>query len=430
MTDSTISKALPRLLTVLLLGGVLSTLHAGVPFRARIIDDRVGCLEVTVPEAEEHRSLPYYLPSRGESITFSFDLLEDAPRSLRYRLFYYDADWRPSPLVSSETQSGFLSGVVPYPEPSVATKVHYWHYSLNLNSLSDPAPKLSGNWRIFFFEEGYESMPLLEVSFGVVDPIFEVEADGSANTQKGVYGRYQELSATVRANTPTTSYLERGVKLLVAQNGRSDNAQLLEKPSFVGLDYLEFKQEVAALFEGGNEYLSFEILGATESNMGVERLALEGTVPYAVLYPSENGSSKVYQSLADADGRRVVRAPYGSTGGATEADYYYVEFTFYSPLLEQSIFLCGEAFDVLPLDERKLHYDAQLGAYKTVLLLKAGYYSYQYLAGSPLGDLPLQSEMTVGSHYQTSNSYTVIVYYRDMEQRNDTIVAVQELQTR
>lgn len=406
-------------------GGCL--LSAGVPFRSSYYDSRVNSLIVSVPEAEEYRPFPYYIPSQGERITFSFDLLEEVPRILRYRLEYYDADWSPSPLLTSEVQSGIPTGLVPYPEPSIATKVHYWHYSFTLSPSSDPTPKLSGNWRIVFFEEGNESTPLVEVSFGLVDPIFKLEVAASGNTQEGIYRSNQEVSATVRSSGTTAGYLEKGITLFVAQNGRSDNAQLLRKPSFVGLDYIEFAYQEAALFEGGNEYFSFEILGDTESNMGVKQLDTKVTPSYAVLFPHKNSSKQRYQTSADADGRQVIRAPYGSANGATEADYYEVEFTFLSPYIGSSLFLSGAAFDPLPCSERKMSYDADRGAYDGVWLLKAGYYSYQYLWGDSSCTTPLRSAPTVGSHYQTSNSYTVVAYFRGMNERNDKMVAVKEL---
>ncbi|MBQ8276905.1 MAG: DUF5103 domain-containing protein, partial [Bacteroidaceae bacterium] len=60
------------------------------------------------------------------------------------------------------------------------------------------------------------------------------------------------------------------------------------------------------------------------------------------------------------------------------------------------------------------------GAYEISLLLKQGYYSYQYLAG-PHGR---RTGMTSaeGNFWQTENEYTILVYYRPAGSRYDRLV--------
>ena len=58
--------------------------------------------------------------------------------------------------------------------------------------------------------------------------------------------------------------------------------------------------------------------------------------------------------------------------------------------------------------------------YEAIVLLKQGYYSYQYLILRADGTTaPLQSE---GNFYQTRNEYQALIYYRGIGERADRLV--------
>lgn len=415
-----------RALLSLLIISSCTPLRGELPFRTTYLDSRVATLEISIPGETNHRPIPYYIPSQGESIQFDFDLLEDIPLSLCYRLEYYDAHWQPSRKPLLETQQGFSTGELPRPQPSISTKVHYWHYALTLDEESNPHPILSGNWKIYFYEEGKEYTPLLEVSFAILNPSFELEVETSNFTLSGKYDEEQEVSLSISPSSMLNGSLEKGTTVLVLQNGRRDNAVYLTEPSFSSSLSLHYDFEKVALFEGGNEYTSFEILGEAESNMGVEILDASSEISYAKLYPTKNKLVKMYAYREDADGRFVIRAPYGASNPVTDADYYIVEFTFYSPRLDNPLFISGEAFEPYPIEERILKYDESESAYKGRFLLKAGYYSYLYLSGQSESIFPLTSEESVGNHCETTNHYTVLVYYRELGTDYDQLLASQE----
>lgn len=415
----------------LLLYAIALNARSGEPLRACYYDSRINSLEVTIknPQGELHRAFPYFSPSQGEALEIAFDFVDDAPApSLYYTLQYFDVHWHASDLSPTDTYRGLRSGQVQQPTPSGATKVNYWHYKLLLNEKSNPFPKLSGNWRILFHTLGNEDDPVLMVSFVLLeDATLSVEASISEKTQREAFGAYQEVSTRVVTEAFDADAGRGDLTVVVLQNGRSDNASLAQKTFAKGEPYVDFTLAESALFEGGSEYTAFELLGEGNSNMGVAYLDSYQPITEVELLAVSNGANKVYAYRDDVDGRLLFRAPSRSLDPATEADYYYVTFTFLSPLLAETLYLSGEAFDPMPLEDRQLHYSSALGGYRTTLLLKGGYYSYQILGRSEDSSRALSSKMTVGSHYQTTNQYTILVYYRGFRDSYDRLVATCEL---
>ncbi len=73
-------------------------------------------------------------------------------------------------------------------------------------------------------------------------------------------------------------------------------------------------------------------------------------------------------------------------------------------------------------------YNADNGAYECIILLKQGWYNYEYvfLKGNSRNGVPTKFE---GSHYETENDYTVLIYYRNPRERYDRVLGVQTVNT-
>ena len=75
------------------------------------------------------------------------------------------------------------------------------------------------------------------------------------------------------------------------------------------------------------------------------------------------------------------------------------------------------------IPEYKMHYNEQDGVYEAAVLLKQGYYSYQYVVARTDGTTaPVSTE---GSFYQTENKYQALLYYRGTGERTDRLVGYQ-----
>jgi hypothetical protein len=114
----------------------------------------------------------------------------------------------------------------------------------------------------------------------------------------------------------------------------------------------------------------------------------------------------------------------------TDADYVYVYFTLPSkyPVEGGRMYVSG-AFNNWSFDTNNLmNYNPDDGAYECIILLKQGWYNYEYVF---LNDKTRNSVATrfEGSHYETENDYTVLIYYRNSRERYDRVLGARTVNT-
>ena len=106
------------------------------------------------------------------------------------------------------------------------------------------------------------------------------------------------------------------------------------------------------------------------------------------------------------------------------SNYAYVNFSLQSKPLKGDVFVQG-AFNNWALNSRnKMTYDTTQQLYKARILLKQGWYDYQYYVRSP--EIP--AYFLEGSHFQTENLYEIFVYYRAFKPRADLLIGYMVLQ--
>ena len=65
-----------------------------------------------------------------------------------------------------------------------------------------------------------------------------------------------------------------------------------------------------------------------------------------------------------------------------------------------------------------MQYDSAKDEYSARILMKQGWYDYQYLVQSP----NVAPYMLEGSHFQTENFYEILVYYRPFQPQADLLI--------
>ncbi|MFI5203904.1 MAG: hypothetical protein ACHQF2_05355, partial [Flavobacteriales bacterium] len=71
--------------------------------------------------------------------------------------------------------------------------------------------------------------------------------------------------------------------------------------------------------------------------------------------------------------------------------------------------------------ELKMKYDDETGDYTAAVRLKQGYYNYMYVVSKDEKNIPDDVRME-GTHFDTENDYTIIVYYHDLKTNTDLAV--------
>jgi hypothetical protein len=75
-------------------------------------------------------------------------------------------------------------------------------------------------------------------------------------------------------------------------------------------------------------------------------------------------------------------------------------------------------------DQTLLEYNKLSKTYQAAFYLKQGFYNYTYVVENPDGSIDKQS--LNGSHFQTENTYSILVYYRKFGDRHESLIGFGE----
>lgn len=388
--------------------------------RNEIVDSQIASLQVM---SGDDASSPAIIELNGNgSINIAFDDLTHEYRRFAYRLEHCEADWTVSEeLFQSDYCHGFADGnTIDDVTESINTNILYTHYSLTIPN-EKCAPKMSGNYRLTIYDENDSNVAAV-VCFMIVEPLMSLQMSATSNTDIEMNGRYQQLEMQldyedVRVTNPKTE-----IATIVMQNGRWDNAVVNPSPQYYTPHSMRWQHCRALIFNGGNEYRKFETLSTSHSTMGIERVEWDGADYHSYLWTDEPRPNYVYDE--DDNGGFYIRNS-DNIENDYASEYVYVHFTLKCPKSSNDIYINGNWTYDRFLPQYKMEYDEQAQLYGKTVLLKQGYYSYQYLEHKGDGIFaPLTSE---GNFYETENEYQCLIYYKGVGQRSDRLVGYGEV---
>lgn len=370
--------------------------------------------------AHNDQLLPVMVLGTDDSIVVSFDELSDDRRYMRYELIHCDSRWRPDGLVAPEFLDGFNEGVVDDYAFSQATTTHYVNYRIVLPN-KDMQLRLSGNYLLRVYDENDPDKTLLQTRFSVVEPMVKIRGSVSSRTDMDYNDAHQQLTLEIDAEGMPVHNMYSDLRVVVVQNGRKDNAVHLSVPTRVSGSTAVFEHDRNLIFPAGNEYRRMEIISVTYPGMGVDELGYMHPFYHATLYCDTPRNEQSYTYDRTQHGRFRIRE-FNSDDSDVEADYMLTHFALDIPeLVNADVFIDGDmtlrSFD----PASRMVYNRATGRYELAMLLKQGAYNYQYLT-VPHGSMRGNTANIEGDFYQTSNEYTVYVYYRALGQRYDRLV--------
>ncbi len=395
---------------------------AGWAQRNRILNPDIASLQVVA--GNNWLSMPVIDLGECVPVNIAFDDLTHEYRRYAYKVEHCNADWSTSgDLFVSDYIDGFnADNVIEHVEQSINTNMLYTHYRFQIPNERCKL-KMSGNYRVTIYDANDDDKAVAECCFMVVEPRMGIKLSVDANTDKGINSRWQQVAMEVKYGEGlSVTDVQRQIYTVVMQNGRWDNAVVNAKSQFVMGDGLRWSHNAQLVFEAGNEYRKFEMLDVRQANMGVEKIDWDGEAYHAYLWPDEPRGSYVFDE--DANGAFYIRNSDNRENNST-SEYVHVHFTLRSPRLEGDVFVNGVWTNDLLAAPYKMQYDEGAQCYRLSLLLKQGYYSYQYVWQQSNGQIAtVPSE---GSFYQTENRYQALVYYRKLGERADRLVGFAEI---
>lgn len=388
----------------------------------RVFDESIRTLQVC---ADGNPTLPPWLAmGKGQHVEVSWDQMSHDYHRYIYYVYHCDADWQVSEGIF---ESDWLTGTNGQPvedyEKSFNTTQIYTHYRLSLPN-KDVGILLSGNYCVKVFSDGCEpdeDEPLLEARFCVYENKVSISQQISANTDIDFNAQHQQLTLRIGYGSLRVSDPLQEFRVQVLQNRRWDSMVTDLKPNERNASGMAFTHNRQLIFPAGNEYHRFEILDVQRTAVGVD--CMEWYEPYYHATLLEDCPARNYSYVEDQNGVRVIRSPEDGSENTT-AEYVVTHFVFKSPRLQGGdVYVCGSWTGEPFSPECRMEYDEQLKQYHVAVLLKQGYYSYQYRQETD------GTRRTDGDFFEAENEYTTLVYYREHGGRYDRLVGCSAVST-
>ena len=367
-------------------------------------------------------SYPIIKLNSDEKLAFSFDLLSDQPETYYYTIIHCDKDWKKSDIFPNDYQTGYPENPIEDYANSFNTTVNYIHYKLVLPN-ERVSIKLSGNYIIRIYASDKPDESVITQRFIVTEDAARVSVTAHRPQMTKENNTHQQIDFVVNYTGLALNDPYRNVTAFILQNGRWDNAKRNLKPDFYGDNELKYNSlSDKNIFRGGNEYRYFDIKSIRYQTEYVKRIDYLFPNYNVYLQPSENRETKPYFYWQDFNGKYYIAFQEGHKPD-TESDYVNVYFTIPSDqeIKGGKMYVSGGlnnwAFDKNNL----MTYNPVNKAYECNMLLKQGWYNYEYVFlkdGETIGTASLFE----GSHYETENDYVVLIYYRNPRDRYDRVI--------
>jgi hypothetical protein len=161
--------------------------------------------------------------------------------------------------------------------------------------------------------------------------------------------------------------------------------------------------------------------------MGIRAIEFRDPYYYLFLETDQSRRKESYLTRNDLNGSFLVKND-RVTDSDLESDYIYVHFTLVPPdqVTNDQIYVFGALTDWQCLPENQMTYQPDTKMYEADLLLKQGFYDYQYAILNK-DTKAIDATFLEGSHVETENNYPVFVYFRGFSARYDRLIAYRVL---
>lgn len=381
---------------------------------------KAGIRTVKFHPENEPREMPIIKLNSGQRLMLTFDDLFEDYMELSYTVIHCNADWTPSSLMPQEYISSFQDLYVTEYDYSINALIPYTNYNLQLPN-QDMQFLKSGNYLLKVYTSGNPDDLVLTRRFMVYESFVNIGAEVKRPTMVDYIDEYQEVDFTVSHPDYQIQNPFQDVTVYVLQNHRFDNAISDLKPQFLQNNQLIYQYDEENLFRGGNEFRFFDTKNLQSLTLNIRKIDRDSAFT-VYLKKDRQRTVENYSVNFDINGQYVVRR-LDATNSSTNADYAYIDFLLESPTpyKQSDVYLLGRFTDWKLTPEFRLKYDYARNAYHTRVLLKQGYYNFMYALYDQKNQ---EADITAieGSHWETENTYQILVYHRQVGIRYDRLI--------
>ncbi len=357
----------------------------------------------------------------GGTLTLMFDDLSANTSTYYYTFILCNADWTPSDLLPMEYMDGANEEYFNVNTNSFNTTMRYTHYRVTLPSKNIRLTK-SGNYIVKIYSDDDPDKALITRRMYVVENRVNVETEYFMANAPQYRNTMQEMYIKVLTGGYAMPNVYEDFTMVVQQNGRKDNIIIKHQPKVLTDEYMYYNTANDILYDAGNEFRHVDIRSLRTQAANVGTIDYDSAGYQVNLLP--DGVRKRYLKYGELNGNfSIINWDDSQLSDQIEADYAFVNFEFRpdSVLKNGSVYIMGALTDWNIDNTSRLAYNRRTHSYTTSLLLKQGYYDYQYVY-VPNDQKIGTAAPFEGNYSETVNKYTIFVYYRDQGEYWDKLI--------
>lgn len=386
----------------------------------------VGMVQLVPAENDQLAYLenPVVELNDNQILNLRFDLLTDKFEYLAARIYHCNKDWTKSILRDMEFMNEINTFRIAEYDFSLNTNPSYINYRFQV-----PKPSISGNYILSVYRRGNPDDILFNRKFLVVKNQSTIEQQVRLSTTVSKRDYNHQVDFTVNYGNIQTNNPIQDISIFLLQNHRWFDARQILQPSLMrpNENYLEYRLlTLENNFPGWNEFRFFDMRTLNVTGRNVSNISKTPSGLITVQLGLDQRRELVYtQNLRDVNGNFILQN--NDPGGAElNANYAKVNFYLKSEEFKGKVYVIGRFNNWKLGDENIMRYDPANELYRTTILLKQGYYDYQYLVDA----VDTEPYILERSHFQTENDYEILVYYRKPGNVNDELIGYKKFNSR
>lgn len=377
--------------------------------------------------SESHAlSQPIIQFNSQEKLKLSFDDLDADYKNYAYTFIHCNSNWEPSNLQPNEYIDGFQDILINDYQFSSGSLQKYIHYSAIIPDESSRII-LSGNYVLKVYQDGNPEKVIITKRFMVFENRIDISATIRPASDIAYQNYNQEIDFIIKHSDYRITNPYSDLKIVIAQNNRWDNVKTDLQPLFVKDGELVYNLSRDNVFPGGSEFRNINIKSIRFKSDRIANIKADSSLYHIYIYPDEKRSFKNYEFDNDINGQYLIKLQ-GSVESEIEADYCIIHFflPLNDPSIAGNLYVFGAYNDWKCNRENMLHYSESKKGYEASILLKQGYYNYEY-AYIKNGSKNADVTFVEGTHFETENNYTIYVYHTQRGAYSEQLIGIKHI---
>ena len=355
----------------------------------------------------------------GDGFQFQFDDLFGNEANYYFEIVHCDYNWNPTDIPKTEYMKGFDGQRIIQYENSINTLQIYSHYILPIPNQFMQL-RISGNYILKILDESREV--ILSRKFIVYEDLVTIPMLIRRARTANYLDYKHNIEFTIQSLVINFQTPLKNIKIALFQNGQLNNAIKNIVPQYTIGNELIYKYDTETQFWAGNEFLYFDNSNIRSAGNNISRIDSSNGIYNSNLYTNNARGNYPYSVTPDVNGNFVVRN-LGAVKNEIEADYAWVYFSLSAPtfMKNKGIYITGMFNNYSLSPEYKMDFNKEKNIYEKAILIKQGFTNFQYQIADDKGNIDGENAID-GNFWQTENDYTILVYYRENNDRYQKVI--------